>query len=112
MRIMVPCCRTSGVVDRTVIFVPDIWNHFGGDEQVKVYKQVHRQEVEVEEEVEVEIEVEEDVEAKEGVLHMLVHLFFLAKKASKWRAVNLLVPVGYIIRMALNKRLPCVWVPP
>lgn len=58
--------RTSGVVDRTVIFVPDIWNHFGGDEQVKVYKQVHRQEVEVEEEVEVEIEVEEDVEAKEG----------------------------------------------
>lgn len=59
--------RPTGAEDRTVVFLPDIWNHLGKMEQVNVYKQVNRQEVEVEEEVEVEIEVEEEVaEAKEG----------------------------------------------
>jgi len=57
--------RPSGAQDRTVVFVPDIWNHFAAGDPVKVYKQVNRQEVEVEEEVEVEIEVD-DEEMKEG----------------------------------------------
>eukprot|EP00667_Euglena_gracilis_P004956 EG_transcript_4987 len=58
--------RASGVEDRTVVFLPDIWNHLGKKDQVNVYKQINRQEVEVEEEVEVDIEVEEEGEAKEG----------------------------------------------
>lgn len=56
--------RANGVEDRTVVFLPDIWNHLAKKEKVDVYKQVNRSEVEVEEEVEVDIEVEE--EAKEG----------------------------------------------
>lgn len=58
--------RATGVEDRTVIFLPDIWNHLAKKEQVNVYKQINRQEMEVEEEVEVDIEVEEEGEAKEG----------------------------------------------
>lgn len=58
--------RASGAEDRTVVFLPDIWNHLAKKDQVNVYKQVNRQEMEVEEEVEVDIEVEEEGEAKEG----------------------------------------------
>eukprot|EP00669_Euglena_mutabilis_P014716 TRINITY_DN98_c0_g1_i5.p1 TRINITY_DN98_c0_g1~~TRINITY_DN98_c0_g1_i5.p1 ORF type:complete len:558 (-),score=194.13 TRINITY_DN98_c0_g1_i5:421-2094(-) len=58
--------RPSGVEDRTVVFLPDIWNHLASKEHVNVYKQIKREEVEVEEEVEVDIEVEEEGEAKEG----------------------------------------------
>jgi len=47
----------SGRIDRTVFFVPDIWNHLAAGE-VKVYKQVQQQETEVSEEVEVEVAVE------------------------------------------------------
>lgn len=54
--------RASGAKDRTVIFVPDLWNHFTGD--VKVCKQVQRQEQEVEEEVEVEVDDEKEGEEK------------------------------------------------
>lgn len=58
--------RASGAEDRTVVFLPDIWNHLATKGPVNVYKQVNREEVEVEEEVEVDIEVEEESEAKEG----------------------------------------------
>eukprot|EP00906_Rhabdomonas_costata_P029389 RCo041483 len=54
--------RPSGAKDRTVFFIPDLWNHITGD--VKVHKQVQRQEQEVEEEVEVEISVDEGADAK------------------------------------------------
>eukprot|EP00995_Heteronema_vittatum_P010524 NODE_59_length_2184_cov_411.386417_g48_i0.p2 GENE.NODE_59_length_2184_cov_411.386417_g48_i0~~NODE_59_length_2184_cov_411.386417_g48_i0.p2 ORF type:complete len:649 (-),score=351.95 NODE_59_length_2184_cov_411.386417_g48_i0:163-2109(-) len=58
--------RPNGAQDRTVIFVPDVWNHFASGE-VKVYKQIETKEVEVMEEVEVEVEVEEkEGEKKEG----------------------------------------------
>lgn len=54
------------------MFLPDIWNHLGKKDQVNVYKQINRQEVEVEEEVEVDIEVEEEGEAKEGILDFII----------------------------------------
>eukprot|EP00992_Anisonema_acinus_P002300 TRINITY_DN10612_c0_g1_i1.p1 TRINITY_DN10612_c0_g1~~TRINITY_DN10612_c0_g1_i1.p1 ORF type:complete len:633 (-),score=192.44 TRINITY_DN10612_c0_g1_i1:23-1921(-) len=55
--------RESGDAERTVIFVPDIWNHLQTG-TVNVYKQVQRQETDVEEEV--EVEVEDDDAEKEG----------------------------------------------
>lgn len=55
--------RPSGGKDRTVFFLPDLWNHASGD--VKVHKQVQRQEQEVDEEVEVEVSVD-DTPVKEG----------------------------------------------
>lgn len=58
--------RESGVEDRTVVFLPDIWNTLAKKKQVDVYKQIETKEVEEEEEVEEEIEAEEDGEAKEG----------------------------------------------
>lgn len=51
--------RPNGVEDRTVVFLPDIWNHMAKVEKVPVYKQINRQEQEVEEEVEVDVDVEE-----------------------------------------------------
>ncbi len=66
LMVRAPLRRPSGAEDRTVVFLPDIWNHLATKGPVNVYKQVNREEVEVEEEVEVDIEVEEEGEAKEG----------------------------------------------
>eukprot|EP00993_Chasmostoma_nieuportense_P005384 NODE_600_length_2033_cov_64.648478_g558_i0.p1 GENE.NODE_600_length_2033_cov_64.648478_g558_i0~~NODE_600_length_2033_cov_64.648478_g558_i0.p1 ORF type:complete len:486 (-),score=90.22 NODE_600_length_2033_cov_64.648478_g558_i0:510-1967(-) len=55
--------RPSGAHDRTVIFLPNVWNHLS--REIKIYKQVERKELEVEEEVEVEVELEEKDQTEE-----------------------------------------------
>lgn len=55
--------RSNGTQDRTVLFLPDIWNHSG--EEIKIYRQIKEQDVEAE--IDEIVEVDEEVDEEEKV---------------------------------------------